>query len=150
MSGDESDEATSPGDQFEKVLKIAVESVQQELGLGLTEAIYRNALAIKMRFVGYTTSMEVPVPVLYGGETVGVIRADLVSYDRDGKHHVIELKVAAKITTAHVTQAKAYLKRSPDGSRGYVVNFGPEEVETYVILHTDELCASRKRARVEE
>jgi GxxExxY protein len=130
---DDDDETTSPGEQFEKVLNIAVESVQHELGLGLTEAIYRNALAIKMRYVGYTTSIEVPVPVVYSGETVGTIRADLVSYDKDGKHHIVELKVAAKITAAHVTQAKAYLKRSPDGSTAYVVNFGPEEVETYTI-----------------
>ena len=125
--------AANAGEQFEKVLKIAVDSVQHELGLGLTEAIYRNALAIKMRYVGYTTSIEVPVPVVYSGETVGTIRADLVSYDKDGKHHIVELKVAAKITAAHVTQAKAYLKRSPDGSTAYVVNFGPEEVETYTI-----------------
>ena len=152
MSGDrEEDEAQVA---FEACLERSVHRVQSELGLGLTEAIYRNALAIELRNYGHQVSMEVPVPVWFEEEVIGTIRADLVVTESMKHPHgtrvsrVIELKKAAKITMAHATQAKAYLKRSPKGSTAHVINFGPEDVGLQTI---DQNCAERrKRAREEE
>ena len=128
-------ENNPPRGTFERSLEIAVQDVREELGLGLTEAIYRNALAIELRNPchGYTVSCEVPVPVEYAGEVIGMIRADIVAHD-NGASRIIELKVAAKITEAHMTQANAYLARAVAGSSAYVINFGPVQTELRAVL----------------
>ena len=124
---------------FERYLGRAARYVHNDLGPGLTEAIYRNALAIDLRHHGYLASTEVPVPVVFDGECIGTIRADLVTNElgpgpgRGLVSRIVELKVAAKITAAHVAQAKAYLRRSPKGSTAYVVNFGTDVVEMHVV-----------------
>ena len=115
-----------PGYTFmEEWLKPAVEKVAEELGPGLTEAIYRNALAIELEKQGYRNQQEVVCPVMYQDHVVGAIRADiLLKWDEPPCESVIELKVASKITEAHKEQCRAYLRRLPKESFGYVINFG--------------------------
>lgn len=143
---------------FEWALRRAVVFVTGHLGLGLTEAIYRNALAIELRNHGFATSCEVPVPIKFCGEVIGMIRADIVCQDEQARDdsetenpiRIIELKVAARITAAHSTQARAYLSRASKGSTAYVVNFGPENVQWQAVSakETVEAC-KRKREELE-
>ena len=93
-------------------------SVREELGAGLTEAIYRNGLALALKEMRHSVSMEVPVPVVYMDEVIGTLRADVIV----NKNIVVELKCAAKITEAHVAQAMAYKTRIT-GARAIVLNF---------------------------
>jgi len=102
------------------VVRAASTKVFSELKTGLTEAIYRNALAILLRKQGWLVSCEVVMPVIFEGETIGFLRSDIVV----DQMHVIELKVASKITDAHVAQARAYVERLPKGASAHVVNFG--------------------------
>ena len=100
--------------------------VHTVLGVGLTEAIYRNALAIGLRKRGYVkSSCEVSVPIFYEAEIVGMIRADIVIEVADTVH-IIELKSVPKITEAHVIQANSYSRHFHKRSQSYVVNFGKE------------------------
>ena len=139
-TGDEKQE--TPLERFEWNLKFAVTQVEKELGFGLSEAIYRNALAIELRALNTSTSVspEVHIPVTFLKEVIGTLRADLVvrHLPEDGAKtdavRIIELKVAAKITDAHVAQAKAYLDRSPKGSTAYVINFAPGGVELRALV----------------
>ena len=140
--------------RFEHELQEAVKFVTESLGLGLTEAIYRNAVAIELRNRGYTTSCEVPVPITFCDEVIGMIRSDIVCLDDNAEgtpSRIVELKVAARITPSHSTQARAYLKRARAGSTAYVVNFGPDVVQLeFVHLRSrEETEQARKRARGE-
>lgn len=109
----------------EELLKPAVEKVAEELGPGLTEAIYRNALSIELNNEGFRNTQEVVCPVTYQSHVVGAIRSDiLIKWDDPPCESVIELKVASKITEAHREQCRAYLRRMPKESFGFVINFG--------------------------
>jgi GxxExxY protein len=126
---------------FRETLLSCTTEVVNELGLGLTEALYRNALAIALRQKGCEVSCEVVVPIIFQSETIGAMRADLIV----DKIRVIELKVAAKITEGHLQQARAYLCRMPAGSTGHVINFGGSE-ET-MIRHVSDVTSGCKRPR---
>jgi GxxExxY protein len=107
----------SPSKDMDAITAAAL-SVRDELGAGLTEAIYRNGLALALKAMGHAVSMEVPVPVMYMNEVIGTLRADMVV----DKNIVVELKCVAKITEAHVAQAQAYKTRIT-GARAVVLNF---------------------------
>ena len=79
--------------------------VQEALGSGLTEAVYANALAVALRKDGLAAEREASIPVLYEGEEVGRIRADLVVEGRV----VVEAKVAPGVTDSHLDQLRKYL-----------------------------------------
>ena len=79
--------------------------VQENLGPNMSEAIYANALAAALRKDGLDVEREASIPVLYEGEEVGRIRADLVVEGRV----VVETKVASGVTDAHLDQLRKYL-----------------------------------------
>ena len=121
--GDDTNWVAEGGDQFEMMLVGTIRRVFLELGSGLSEVLYRNALAYALRKEGWTVGAEVCVPVRYDQTIIGMIRADLVIYDQTSLR-ILELKVAAKITDAHCAQCQAYVARSEANARGYIVNFG--------------------------
>lgn len=126
---------------FRETLLSCTTEVVSELGSGLTEALYRNALAISLKQKGCEVSCEVVVPIVFQEEIIGAMRADLVV----DKIRVVELKVAAKITEGHLQQTRAYLRRMPDGSTGHVINFGGAEETT--IRHVSDVKSGCKRPR---
>ena len=93
--------------------------VQESLGGGLSEAIYANAVAAALRSDGLEAEREASIPVLYEGEEVGRIRADLVVEGRV----VVEMKVTSGVTDAHLDQLRRYLDWG-GYEAGLVVNFG--------------------------
>lgn len=109
----------------EKMLRLCVTHVFTELGPGLSEAVYQKALALSLRMKELKVSEEVIIPVVYEEEVVGSLRADLIV----NRNHVVELKVAAKLTDAHVLQTQAYLSRMENEATGFLVNFGGEAAE---------------------
>lgn len=109
----------------EKILRLCVNHVFEQIGPGLSEAVYQKALALSLRMEQLEVSEEVIIPIVYCEEVVGSIRADLIV----NRNHVVELKVAAKLTDAHVLQTQAYLSRMEEGATGFLVNFGGEAAE---------------------
>lgn len=114
-------------DLLDSVLKPAVNQVYAALGSGLTEAIYRNALALHFASRGILTTCEVLVPVTYRGSVVGAIRSDIVLRLSEECQCVLELKVVSKLTDSHRDQCRAYLRRMPKQSFAFLVNFGVSE-----------------------
>lgn len=115
-------------------IRNAAKEVHTELGGGLTEVIYKNALAIALRARGFVAETEMVVPVSFHGEFVGYVRPDLVV----NKQVVLELKAIAKLSAANLLQLRTYLRHlsPPDNglhletdARGAVINFGPLDVE---------------------
>ena len=113
----------------------AAAHVYDELGGGLSESIYQNALSIALRARGCAVETEVVVPVFYQDAYVGFVRPDIVV----NKQVVLELKAVVKITESHLLQTRGYLRwlpRTPNWSvgiqsctRGAVLNFGAEGLE---------------------
>tara|TARA_B100000809_G_scaffold28046_1_gene24327 strand:+ start:975 stop:1373 length:399 start_codon:yes stop_codon:yes gene_type:complete len=110
----------------------AAREVHAYLGGGLSESIYQKAISIELRDQGYDIENEVVIPVFYKTQYVGFVRADVVVE----KYIILELKVAPKITDAHMLQLSKYTKwnnqSSPDAgfvTLGAVVNFGVAGVE---------------------
>ena len=105
----------------------AAEDVYGTLGLGLSETTYRNAMAISLRARGIPVESERTILVVYKGQHVGTLRADLVLHGR----YVVELKVCARITDTHEHQCRAYISRLEGANVGGVlVNFGAGGVDT--------------------
>jgi GxxExxY protein len=107
-------------------------AVHAELGHGLTESIYRDALAVALRADGLGVSVETPIVVQFRGHAVGAIRADIV-VSSGCCRVVVELKNVTKINDSHVAQARAYAVRLDGRVGGVVVNFGAASVETRIV-----------------
>lgn len=101
------------------VLEIAV-LVFEELGSGLTEYIYQNALACALRARGCRVESEVVLPIRFADQIVGYMRQDLVV---DGSI-CVELKAKNGFTSGDHSQAKAYLRHNTDLSSTILINFG--------------------------
>ena len=108
----------------------AARKVLAELGEGLSEVVYQKALAHELRARGYRVETEVVIPIHYQRAYMGFVRADLVVNECT----VVEVKVVANITKAHMDQLAGYMRwlatdrvlpgPPPEGVKGTVINFG--------------------------
>ncbi len=97
----------------------AATRVHSELGPGLLESVYERALALELEAVGFRAATQVPVPVIYRGQDVGVaFRAEMVVEDQ----LLLELKCVEQLSALHVAQAVTYLKLL-GLKRGFLINF---------------------------
>lgn len=102
----------------ERIIGAAIE-VHRQLGPGLTEAPYREALCIELRERGHDVVEKHHVPLRYKGRPLrSHYEIDLLVDDTI----VIELKAVETLIEAHKAQAVSYLKatRKPIG---LVMNF---------------------------
>ena len=95
--------------------------VYNTLGYGFLEKVYENALAKELAKRGHAIKQQVPIQVLYEGETVGEYFADILVDDKV----ILELKVAEEIAEAHEAQLINYLKAT-NTQVGLLLNFGPK------------------------
>ena len=105
------------------------------LGVGYSEAIYRNALYHQVRVLDPKTTMEQTIPILYQGNFLGVCRADLIT-----SQYVIEIKALKTVLPTVGNQVRMYQKHlhelEPGVERmGMVINFNQhtESVETLLM-----------------
>ena len=101
----------------EAVIGAAIE-VHRELGPGLTEIMYEDALCHEFDFRGIRYARQVPVPVVYKGKPIGTTRIDLVVEDR----LIVELKACEALTPVHRAQLVTYL-RVTGIQVGLLINF---------------------------
>ena len=93
--------------------------VHQELGPGLLERVYREALCFELRERGIPHASEVPIPVTYKGRPLGIgYQADIVVAEKI----VLELKVVNSFNSAHSAQLLTYMRLLKAGV-GYLFNF---------------------------
>ncbi len=98
--------------------------VRDELGTGFLEKVYENALIVALREIGLRVEQQVPIEVRYHGQMVGTYFADLIVEGRI----LIEVKVAERISRAHLAQTRNYLQAT--GLKlGIVINFNKERVD---------------------
>lgn len=96
--------------------------VHNQLGPGLLESLYEEAVARELTSQGFHVRRQVPVPVMYKGEPLhNDLRLDLIVDDTI----IIEVKSVTEYRKLFEKQLYTYL-RLTDCPLGYVVNFNEE------------------------
>jgi len=101
----------------EKIIGSAIE-VHKQLGPGLLESVYEEALCCELRERGVNFEKQVVVPIIYKENVIGKCRLDLLV---EGEV-IIELKAVDRIEPLFEAQVLTYLKIT--GKRlGLLINF---------------------------
>ena len=94
--------------------------VHNQLGCGLLEAVYAEALAQELRERAIPFTREKEFPVVYKGLRLSkMYKVDFVCFDKI----ILELKATDKILPVYASQVLNYLKLS-NLKLGFVINFG--------------------------
>jgi GxxExxY protein len=91
-------------DLTEKIIGAAM-AVHRELGPGLDEKIYENALCVELALQSINFTQQEQFQVFYRNQFVGKLITDLIAESKV----VIEAKVATEITDLHIAQVISYL-----------------------------------------
>lgn len=103
----------------------AIFDVYNELGPGLLESVYEEALVFELQQRGLQVARQVEIPLQYKGSKLKAdLRLDLIVEDRI----IIELKSVEEIKPVFFKQLKTYLKLMRK-SLGLLVNFGEYDMK---------------------
>ena len=106
----------------EKIIGAALE-VHRELGPGLLEAIYEEALCYEFEVQGIRFERQVPANIVYKGRVITGQTIDLVV----DKEVVVELKSLQRLPDVALSQTISYLKAA-GLKRGLIINFGEKRL----------------------
>jgi len=106
----------------EKIIGAAIE-VHTELGPGLLESIYEDALCYEFELQGIRYEQQVPADVVYKGKTIKGQRIDLLV---EGEV-IVEIKSVSRLPEIAVAQTISYLKAT-NLKRGLIINFGEKHL----------------------
>ena len=102
-----------------EVIGAAIE-VHRHLGPGLLESVYEHCLCTELWARGVAYERQVPVPIVYKGNTVNVdgLRLDVLV----GGGLVVEIKAIERVLPVHEAQLLSYLRLSGH-HLGLLLNF---------------------------
>ena len=107
----------------DQIIKSAIE-VHRQLGPGLLENVYEEALDIECKLNGLQVLRQFTVPVLYRGRTIGEYRPDMLINDLV----IVEIKSIERFDPVFEAQVLTYLKIT--GKRvGLLINFNSRLVK---------------------
>jgi len=109
-------------DLTEKIIGAAIE-VHKELGTGLLESIYEEALCYEFKLQGIKFERQVPADITYKGHVIKGQRLDLLVE----KEVVVEIKSVSQLPDVAIAQTISYLKATKL-KRGLIVNFGKKRL----------------------
>lgn len=101
-----------------KIIGAAIE-VHRELGPGLLEAIYEEALCHEFDLRGIKYQRQVEIDVLYKGKVIKGQRLDLIVENEV----IVEIKSLSKVPEIASAQVLSYLKAT-NLKRALLINFG--------------------------
>ena len=102
----------------------AIFDVYNELGPGLLESVYEEALVYELKQRGLDVARQVEVPIIYkGNELKTPLRFDLLVNDQV----IVELKSVEEMKSVFAKQLLTYLKLM-DKRVGLLVNFNTNNV----------------------
>jgi GxxExxY protein len=102
----------------QKVIGAAIE-VHRNLGPGLLESIYEEAICYEFELRGIPSRRQVEIDVIYKGKVIKGQRIDILV---DGEV-IVEIKSLSKLPEVSTAQILSYLKAT-GLRRGLIVNFG--------------------------
>ena len=92
-------------ERTQRVIGACIE-VHREVGPGLTEIMYEEALCHELALRGIAYERQVPVTVMYKGKVIGTTRVDLLI---EGCL-IVELKACESLNAVHRAQCICYLR----------------------------------------
>ena len=102
----------------------AIYDVYKELGPGLLESVYEEALVFELEKRGLVVSRQVEVPIMYkGNELKTALRLDVLVEDQV----IVELKSVEEMKPVFAKQLLTYLKLM-DKRVGILVNFNTDDI----------------------
>ena len=107
----------------ERIIKCAI-AVHRELGPGLLENVYEEALDIECKFDGLEVARQFKVPVLYRGQTIGEYKPDMLINDLI----IVEIKSVERFDPVFEAQVLTYLRITPKRV-GLLINFNSRLVK---------------------
>ena len=103
----------------------AIWDVYNDLGPGLLESVYEEALCYELEQRGFKVERQKPVPIVYKGNVLKTdLRLDLMVEDKI----IIELKSVEELKPVFYKQTKTYLKLM-NKRIGLLVNFGEYDMK---------------------
>jgi GxxExxY protein len=106
----------------EKIIAAAIE-VHKNLGPGLLESIYEEALCIELELMGLFFQRQVAVDVMYKGHAIQGQRLDLLV----ANEVIVEIKSMRALPEVATAQVLSYLKAT-GFKRGLLLNFGERQM----------------------
>ncbi len=111
----------------------AIFEVHKQLGIGLLEKVYQEALAIEFNYRNIPFERERRFDVYYRNQKLNAqYIADFVCYNKI----IVELKAASDITDANLAQVRNYLTIT-GYKLGLLVNFNEMYIEPIRILNSN-------------
>ena len=107
----------------DRIIKCAIE-VHKQLGPGLLESIYENAMAIEFDLEGLNYKQQFKIPAIYKGKQLGEYRLDLVIEDLV----IVEIKSVERFDPVFEAQLLTYLKLT-NKRVGLLINFNSRLVK---------------------
>jgi len=107
----------------ERIIKCAI-AVHRELGPGLLEEVYEEALDIECKFEGLQVQRQFKVPVLYRGKAIGEYKPDMLVDDLV----IVEIKSVERFDPVFEAQVLTYL-RITQKRVGLLINFNTRLVK---------------------
>ena len=102
----------------------AIYNVYNELGPGLLESVYEEALVCELEMRGIAVERQVDVPIMYKGKILASpLRLDLLV---EGQV-IVELKSIKELQDVHFKQLLTYCKLA-DKQLGILVNFNTSDI----------------------
>ena len=111
-----------PDELTEKIIGAAIE-VHRELGPGLLESIYEEALCYEFELQEIKYKRQAPADIIYKGKIIKGQKIDLLIEDEV----VVEIKSLSKMPEVALAQTLSYLKAT-NLRRGLIVNFGEKRL----------------------
>ena len=110
--------------QISYQIRGAIFDVYNELGPGLLESVYEEAMVFELQKRGLSIQRQLEVPILYKGEKLSTdLRLDLLVEDSV----IVELKSVSELQDVHYKQLLTYLKLTKK-KLGILVNFNTDDI----------------------
>ena len=111
--------------QIRYQIRGAIFDVYNELGPGLLESVYEEAMVFELKKRGLSIQRQQEVPILYKGEELSTnLRLDLLVEDAV----IVELKSVSELQDVHYKQLLTYLKLTKK-KLGILVNFNTDDIQ---------------------
>jgi GxxExxY protein len=111
--------------QISYQIRGAIFDVYNELGPGLLESVYEEAMVFELKKRGLSIQRQQEVPILYKGEELSTdLRLDLLVEDSV----IVELKSVSELQDVHYKQLLTYLKLTKK-KLGILVNFNTDDIQ---------------------
>lgn len=126
----------------ERIIKCAI-AVHRELGPGLLEDVYEEALDIECKFDGLHVLRQFKVPVLYRGKAIGEYKPDMLINDLV----IVEIKSVERFDPVFEAQILTYLKITRKRV-GLLINFNSrlvkDGIKRFILSPNSQTAAEKK------